>query len=130
MDENAQKPKWVHNLFTDDSGISRTLTDGLNAQIFAGDNSMLSVAEIEPHAKGELHSHPEEQWGVLLEGECIRTQEGEKVHVEEGDFWHTPAGAEHTIEAGEDGALVLDIFSPPRPEYRSPGTGLESDSTE
>ena len=130
MDEDSQTAEWVYNLYDDDSGISRTLADGLNAQIFAGDNSMLSVDEIEPHAKGDLHSHPEEQWGILLEGECIRTQGGEEIHVEEGDFWHTPAGAEHTIEAGENGALVLDIFSPPRPEYRSPGTGLGSDNGE
>jgi len=123
MDGNTQPREWIHNLHNDDSGISRTLADGLNAQIFAGDNSMLSVVSIEPHSEGDLHSHPEEQWGVLLEGECIRIQEGEQAHVEEGDFWHTPAEAEHAIETGEKGALVLDIFSPPRPEYRSSGTG-------
>ena len=33
---------------------------------------MLSLVTIEPNAQGSLHSHPEEQWGVLLEGEGVR----------------------------------------------------------
>lgn len=124
MDEPTRTAEWVYSLRNDEFGVSRTLADGLNARIIAGEQSMLSVVDIEPHSTGELHSHPEEQWGVLLEGECIRTQDGEAVHVKRGDFWHTPAGTEHTIETGEAGALVLDVFSPPRPEYRSAGTGF------
>jgi quercetin dioxygenase-like cupin family protein len=126
----ADLPEWVHNLHTDESGISRTLAAGLEAEIFVGENTMLSVVTIEPNAEGELHSHPEEQWGVLIEGECIRVQDGEEYHATAGDFWHTPGGAEHTIRTGESGALVLDIFSPPRPEYRDEGSGFATDSTE
>jgi hypothetical protein len=33
---------------------------------------MLSVVTLEPHSEGTLHHHPEEQWGVLLEGSAIR----------------------------------------------------------
>ncbi len=86
MEDDSQLPDWVHNLYEDGSGISRTLGDGLNAEIFPGSNSMLSVVSIDPHAEGDLHSHPEEQWGVLLEGACVRIQDGEEVHVEAGDF--------------------------------------------
>lgn len=127
MEGDPQIPGWVHNLREDDSGISRTLGDGLDAEIFPGSNSMLSVVSVDPHSEGDLHSHPEEQWGVLLEGECVRVQGGEEVHVEAGDFWHTPANVEHAIRTGEEGALVLDIFSPPRPEYQSPGSGFAAE---
>lgn len=130
MTDNPQLPEWVHNLYDNESGISRRLGDGLDAQIFPGSNSMLSVVRIEPHSEGDLHSHPEEQWGVLLEGECVRIQEGEEAHVEVGDFWHTPADAEHVIKTDEKSALVLDIFSPPRPEYQSSGTGFAADEGE
>ena len=41
---------------------------GIATRIFAGDHAMLSVVTIEPGAVGTLHHHPEEQWGVLLEG--------------------------------------------------------------
>lgn len=125
-----ERPTWIHDLHTDDSGVSRVLAPGLTAEIFAGEASMLSVVTIEPHSEGDLHSHPEEQWGVLIEGECTRIQAGEEYHASAGDFWHTPGGVEHAIGTGEAGALVLDVFSPPRPEYRSEGEGFGTDERE
>ena len=85
---------------------------------------MLSVVRVEPNAVGSIHSHPEEQWGVLLEGRCTRIQGGEEVEASVGDFWHTPGGVSHGIRAGSDGALILDIFSPPRAEYKQKGQGF------
>jgi hypothetical protein len=32
----------------------------------------------------------------------------------------------HTMKAGPDGAVVLDIFSPVRKEYLSPGSGFSA----
>ncbi len=85
---------------------------------------MLSVVRIEPHSEGLVHSHAEEQWGVLLEGECVRIQGGEEVAMKAGDFWHTPSGVPHGIRTGAASAKVLDIFSPPREEYRKAGEGF------
>ena len=87
---------------------------------------MLSIVNFEPNAVGRIHSHPEEQWGVLLEGKCVRIQSEEEAPMNAGDFWHTPSGVPHGIRAGNKGALVLDIFSPPRPEYKIPGEGFGS----
>lgn len=36
--------------------------------MFAGENAMLSVVRVAPRSRGAIHSHPKEQWGVLLEG--------------------------------------------------------------
>jgi quercetin dioxygenase-like cupin family protein len=123
MSDDTGRPAWVFDP-TDDRGIERELAPGLDARIFAGDNSMLSYVTIEPHSEGTLHSHEEEQWGFLLEGECTRVQGGEEVHATAGDFWHTPGGVEHTIRTGDVGAVVLDVFSPPRPAYRESGEGF------
>jgi quercetin dioxygenase-like cupin family protein len=71
-----------------------------------------------------VHSHPQEQWGVLLEGECVRIQDGEEVAMKAGDFWHTPGGVAHGIRTAAVGATVLDVFSPPREEYRKAGQGF------
>lgn len=129
MSESPDRPSWVHNFRSGESGAHRRLAEGLNARILAGEHSMLSIVTIDPHSAGELHSHPEEQWGLCLEGECIRIQAGEQYHATAGDFWHTPGGTEHAIETGEAGALVLDVFAPPRPEYRSEGEGFATDET-
>ena len=113
-----------HNLDAPTGGIRRDLAPGVDARIFPGEGAMLSIVTIAPNAAGTLHSHPEEQWGVLLEGSAVRVQGGEEIPVKKGDFWRTPGGTPHTMRAGPEGARVLDIFAPPRPEYRVPGQGF------
>ena len=113
-----------HNLENPVDGLLRELAAGVSTRIFSGEHAMLSVVTIAPNAQGTLHHHPEEQWGVLLEGSAIRVQGGEEIEVKKGDFWRTPGNVPHTMRAGPKGAKVLDIFSPPRPEYKKPGSGF------
>ena len=118
--------KEFHNIDNPDDGLFRELGPGLTTRIFAGEQAMLSVVTIGPNMIGTMHQHPEEQWGVLLEGSAVRFQGDEEIAVKKGDFWRTPGGVPHTMRAGPDGARVLDVFSPPRPEYRKPGKGFAS----
>src|SRR5207249_5663798 len=64
-----------HNLR--EGGIVRQLAPGITARVFPGVHAMLSVVTLEPHSVSPVHSHPNEQWGVCLEGEWIRIQDGE-----------------------------------------------------
>ncbi len=112
------------NLSDPDQGIPRQLTEGISTRVFPGDQAMLSLVTIEPNAEGRMHSHPEEQWGIMLEGEGVRVQDGVEVAVKKGDFWRTPGGVAHTFRAGPSGATVLDVFAPPREEYRQAGSGF------
>lgn len=116
--------KEFHTIDNEADGLFRELAPGVTTRIFAGEQAMLSVVTIAPNTEGKVHHHPEEQWGVLLEGSAIRIQGGEEIAVKKGDFWRTPGGVPHTMRAGPDGAKVLDIFSPPRPEYRVAGKGF------
>lgn len=109
-------------------GIPRKLAEGMKSNIFFGDNVMISVVEVEPDRIGKLHAHPEEQWGVLLKGSGFRTQDGVETAVGEGDFWQTPGNVKHTFRAGPQGALILDIFSPPRQDYRDGSEGFGTSS--
>ena len=85
---------------------------------------MLSVVRLDPGAQGTLHSHPEEQWGVMLQGSATRIQGEDRFEVKEGHFWRTPPNVEHTITAGPHGAVILDVFAPIRAAYLSPGEGF------
>ncbi|TSA13089.1 MAG: cupin domain-containing protein [Betaproteobacteria bacterium] len=120
------KADWVFSLNGDARGIARKLAEGVNASIFPGENVMLSVVRVDANSAGSIHSHPEEQWGVLLEGRCTRIQNGEEVEASAGEFWHTPGGVSHGVRTGNQSALILDIFSPPRAEYRQTGKGFGS----
>ena len=123
-DSRSKPVEWAFRLDDQLQGIPRTLAEGIKTRIFPGQNVMLSVVRMEPHSSGTIHSHPEEQWGVLLEGECIRIQAGEERTMKAGDFWCTPGGVMHGVRTGAVGAVVLDIFSPPRDEYRKAGEGF------
>ena len=124
------KASWVFQLNGDPRGIVRELGAGIKTSVFPGEQVMLSVVRVEPHAAGSIHSHPEEQWGVLLEGSCTRIQDGEEVECVVGDFWCSPGGSVHGIRGGANGAVVLDIFSPPREEYKKAGSGFGAATVE
>lgn len=112
------------NLDDMSQGIQRELSRGITTRIFPGEQAMLSVVRLEPNAEGRIHSHPQEQWGVMLEGTATRIQDGKEYPVGQGDFWCTPGGAEHGVRAGPEGAVILDVFAPPRDEYRKSGSGF------
>jgi quercetin dioxygenase-like cupin family protein len=110
-----------HNLR--EGGIPRVLAQGVRARVFPGEHVMLSVVELEPWSESPVHAHPSEQWGVCLEGEWIRIQDGREHHVRAGDFWQTPPNVPHGGRTLGSRCVILDIFAPPREEYRRAGAG-------
>ena len=116
--------KLFFNVDSAEGGISRELAPGITTTIFAGEHAMISVVRFESKARGTLHHHPEEQWGYCLSGSGVRFQGDEEVPVKSGDFWRTPGNLPHTMAAGEQGMVVIDIFAPPRTAYRKPGSGF------
>jgi quercetin dioxygenase-like cupin family protein len=95
----------------------RTLFPGVEAYITAGDKLMLSLVELEPHAVVEMHSHPHEQLGMLLDGELIFTIGDEQQQLKPGDMWRIPGGVAHRVVAGSSKARALDVFHPIREDY-------------
>lgn len=119
--------KTLFHLDDAEGGIPRQLAEGIAATIFPGEKAMISVVRLEPNAAGTRHSHPEEQWGILLEGSVTRYQGNEEFEVNAGHFWRTPPNVEHTMKAGPEGAVVVDVFSPIREAYLKPGSGFGTD---
>lgn len=64
------------------------------------------------------HKHPEEQTGYLVSGHLILIIEDERYEVGPGDSWAIPGNVEHGAETLED-SVALEVFSPPREEYKS-----------
>ena len=118
------RPDTFFNFGDLSAGLARTLAPGLEARVFPGEQAMFSIVTVAPNCKGTVHSHPEEQWGVMLEGSGIRRQGGVDVPVSVGDFWRTPGGVAHGFRAGSEGAKILDIFAPPREAYKKAGSGF------
>lgn len=79
---------------------------------------MLSLVEMEPHAVVEEHSHPHEQTGLMLEGEADFTIGGQTTRVRPGQMWRIPGGVTHKVVAGAQRVRALDVFHPPRDDYK------------
>ena len=121
----SNKPeKFLYNIDDLSSGIFRELTKGITTRVYPGDEAMISVVRVEPNAEGTVHSHPQEQWGLLIRGSATRLQGENTFKVREGDFWRTPGNVCHGVIGGPDGAVILDVFAPPRAEYLETGTGF------
>ena len=91
---------------------------GVDIFTAAGNGIMLSLVEFEPSAIVELHSHPHEQMGILLEGEMTFIIDGERHLLGPGDMWRIPGDVEHSAIAGEAPVKALDVFHPIREDYR------------
>jgi quercetin dioxygenase-like cupin family protein len=112
------------NLDAMEQGISRELAEGMTTRVFPGDDAMISIVRIEANKSGKIHAHPQEQWGFCVRGSGTRIQAGEETPVSAGDFWRTPGNVEHGFSAGPEGALIYDVFAPPREEYSKEGAGF------
>jgi quercetin dioxygenase-like cupin family protein len=96
----------------------KQLFEGVKAQVAWGDRLMLSLVTLESGSTVPMHGHPHEQAGVVLEGEFDFTIGQETRRVKAGDTYIIPGNVQHGCAACAGHALVLDIFSPVREEYK------------
>jgi quercetin dioxygenase-like cupin family protein len=89
--------------------VRRTLSDG--------DRLMLIEVTIEEGAVVPMHTHPHEQTGYLISGRFLFELGDERRELGPGDCWLVPSNVPHQVTALEP-CLALDIFSPPREDYR------------
>jgi len=89
--------------------VRRTLTDG--------DRLMLIEVTVEKGAVVPMHTHPHEQTGYLISGRVLFELGDEKREIGPGDCWLVPSNVPHQVTALEP-CLLVDIFSPPREDYR------------
>ena len=94
------------------------LADGVTGQPLFGEGAMLNLIRFEPGAVVPLHSHPHEQLGIVLEGMQALVVEGVAYELGPLEAYVIPGDVEHSAYCGSDGALVLDVFTPVREEYR------------
>lgn len=97
--------------------VRRTLNEG--AQTMLCELRMAKGSAIPPH------THPHEQTGYLVSGR-FRFRLGDQwQEMTAGDSWCVPGDVEHEVEVLEE-TVAIDIFSPPRDEYRDPGSGTQA----
>ena len=90
---------------------------GVLTRLVWGQNLMLSHDTLPPNYDYPFHGHPEEQMGIVLEGKSVITLGDETKLLKKGDMYHVPSNLSHKIVTHTQGAVFLNIFSPPRETY-------------
>jgi quercetin dioxygenase-like cupin family protein len=91
--------------------------DGLVARAVHGERITLAVVELEPHADLPEHSHDNEQLGVVIRGALTLRVGAEERVLPAGGTWLIPSNTPHSGKAGAEGAVVVDVFGPPRHDW-------------
>lgn len=91
--------------------------EGFQMQSVIGGAMMANWVRIEPNRLMPRHQHPQEQLGIMLEGTLVLTIGDETRELKPGHAYTIPGDVPHHATTGDDGCLVLDIFSPVREDY-------------
>ena len=89
----------------------------LRRTLVTGERIMVCQIALKKDSHVPLHKHPHEQAGYVLEGHMRMTIGGEVFDLHPGESYLIPGNVEHEATGITD-CVVLDIFSPPREEYR------------
>ena len=108
------QPAWAH--LPGIAGFSPTA--GATMQPFTGGKLMMIRVTIEPDIDYPHHQHPHEQMGMILEGALELTLGEETRLLRPGDVYAIPPMLPHKARTYADGCVCIDVFTPPRDDYR------------
>lgn len=90
------------------------------ANILCGEKIMLSFVDMPANSYADPHKHSGiEQVTIMLKGDADFVVEGKVFPVHEGDVLIFAPDEEHGAYVGTNGARVLDVFTPPRPDLKA-----------
>lgn len=95
-------------------GLETRILTGLS-----GERMMMVLSATLPGHTVPIHTHPNEQVGMVHSGKAILRIGTEEKVVEKGDFYCIPANVPHGDTClGDEPFVMLDIFCPPREDFR------------
>jgi quercetin dioxygenase-like cupin family protein len=93
--------------------------EGVIARAIEGDRLSLAVIELDPDSVVPEHSHENEQLGIVLSG-SLSFRVGDEVRdLGPGGTWCIPSDTPHEVHTGPEGAVVIDVFTPVRADWRA-----------
>lgn len=78
--------------------------------VIKGDRMQVALVHKEQGTGSKLHTHPNEQFNYVLNGELRAKVEDEEKIVKAGDLVHIPAGAPHYLVAVSEGGAEYYVM--------------------
>ncbi len=103
---------------SDDAPTLETVKGRHGIILIVGENAMLMKLTVEPGIPTPPHDHYHEQMGHLLEGQGTLYIGDESAEIEAGTSFRIPPNVPHNFDAtGDNPAVLIEAFSPPREDY-------------
>jgi len=96
---------------------SEPIAEGISRQMMWGDRVMVCRLTFAPGVVTAVHSHPHEQIALVERGRVRFTVDGRDYLASAGDILHFRSACEHGATILDEGAVVIDIFSPVREDF-------------
>jgi unsaturated pyranuronate lyase len=91
---------------------------GVAGRAIHGERLTLGLVELEPGSVVPEHSHENEQLGIMISGSVEFRVGDESRQLGPGDTWSIPANTPHEVHTGPEGAIMVDVFSPVREDWK------------
>jgi quercetin dioxygenase-like cupin family protein len=88
--------------------------EGLTFRPVLGNGALVNFVEYEPNTVVPRHSHVEEQFTFVIDGEFEFECDGETRTLRRGSVVHIPGGVPHAARTYDTTCFQIDVFSPPR----------------
>ena len=93
---------------------SKQVAPGWLVHFIIGEHMSLSRHSIDPKSVAAMHTHVNEQMGMILDGEFEMTIGNETRRLKRGDTYRVPPNVVHGGVTHERSTSILEAFSPPR----------------
>jgi quercetin dioxygenase-like cupin family protein len=103
-------PRWIEI----DELETVQFAEGLTFRPVVGKDALVNWVSYEPNTVVPVHSHVEEQFTFVLDGEFEFECDGETRTLRRGSVVHIPAGVPHGARTYDTSCVQVDVFSPPR----------------
>jgi quercetin dioxygenase-like cupin family protein len=91
--------------------------DGVVARPVEGERTTFAIVELDANCSVPEHRHHNEQIGVCIAG-SVRFRIGDETRdIGPGDTWCILGDVPHQVDAGPDGALIAECFTPARTDW-------------
>jgi quercetin dioxygenase-like cupin family protein len=123
-DDNSDRPRFLRydrrlSAFEDTSKLqSQKIWEGVAGRAIHGERITLGVIELEPNSVVPEHSHENEQLGIVISGSVEFRVGDETRRLGPGETWSIPSQTPHEVVTGPDGAVMIDVFSPVREDWK------------